>query len=514
MTHRAHAVLAAAAAASLLLPACSGRVPHDEVIRDRAADFDRLTSSRDFSVRKSPFLGTRSLPLSDENAPALMQQVTMKSRGSFSDIVEVLRRIAPVTVTVAADPDDAAAEKPGNPAPAGRDEPSLDDLLTGGDILPAGTSAFSISYDGPLRGLLDQIAAQTGWGWDFDRAANTVTLARMMARTFTISATPGAVAVDTRITNSTKQAEAASVSLSGQVGSTVSSRAADSQTAQTSTNRLSYDTWKEILENVRILLSPKGRATGSLSAGTVTVHDRPENIRKVSRYIAGVNESYSRQVALRVNVYSLETNRNSQAGIDVQTLFSRASGADVSVVAGALSLDAGSADTTSAAIVKGDLKGSSGVLKALGAWGKATQITSGGLVVRNNVPAPLQAIRKVGYLAGISSQTTDYGQTTTLTPGEVSTGFSMTILPHILDEYTAGTAKVQLPQTASRAFSQSATLHMGQTLVLAGYQQTGQDSASSAGLFRFSRTGDESRTLLIITIGVENAAPELAGGQP
>lgn len=115
MTHRAHAVLAAAAAASLLLPACSGRVPHDEeVIRDRAADFDRLTSSRDFSVRKSPFLGTRSLPLSDENAPALMQQVTMKSRGSFSDIVEVLRRIAPVTVTVAADPDDAAAEKPGS----------------------------------------------------------------------------------------------------------------------------------------------------------------------------------------------------------------------------------------------------------------------------------------------------------------------------------------------------------------------------------------------------------------
>lgn len=137
MTHRAHAVLAAAAAASLLLPACSGRVPHDEeVIRDRAADFDRLTSSRDFSVRKSPFLGTRSLPLSDENAPALMQQVTMKSRGSFSDIVEVLRRIAPVTVTVAADPDDAAAEKPGSPAPAGRDEPSLDDLLTGGDSPP------------------------------------------------------------------------------------------------------------------------------------------------------------------------------------------------------------------------------------------------------------------------------------------------------------------------------------------------------------------------------------------
>ena len=109
----------------------------------------------------------------------------------------------------------------------------------------------------------------------------------------------------------------------------------------------------------------------------------------------------------------------------------------------------------------------------------------------------------------------------------------MTILPHILDgrrvalscsvtlssleslrEYTAGKAKVQLPQTASRAFSQSATLHMGQTLVLAGYQQTGQDSASSAGLFRFSRSGDESRTLLIITIGVENAAPELAGGQP
>lgn len=528
MTRFVNALCGLTVMAGLVLPACSARVsPDEESVRAKAADFDRLTASRDFRVKKSPYLGTRSLPLSDENAPVLMQQVTMKSRGSFSDIVEVLRRIAPVTVTVAADPDDAGR------APAAKtpdsDGSELAALLGDADM-PVSASPCSINYDGPLRGLLDQIAAQTGWGWDFDRAANTVTLARMMVRTFTINATPGALTSDSRITNSTKQTDTGSVSLSGQVGSTVSSRNADSQTAQTSTSRLSYDTWKEILENVRILLSPKGKATGSLSAGTITVHDRPENVRKVSRYIAEVNERYARQVALRVNVYSLETNRSSEAGIDVQALFRKASGADVNVVAGALSLAAGSTDTTSAAIVKGDLKGSSGILKALGAWGKATQITSGGLVVRNNVPAPLQAIRKVGYLAGISSQTTDYGQTTTLTPGEVSTGFSMTILPHILDsrrvalscsvtlsaleslrEYTAGTARVQLPQTASRAFSQSATLQMGQTLVLAGYQQAGEGSSDSAGLFHFSRGGDASRTLLIITIEVENAAPELAG---
>ena len=102
----------------------------------------------------------------------------------------------------------------------------------------------------------------------------------------------------------------------------------------------------------------------------------------------------------------------------------------------------------------------------------------------------------------------------------------MTILPHILEgrrialactvhlsslealrEYRSGSAVVQLPQTSSRAFQQSATLQAGQTLVLAGFQQAGQDTDVSAGLLSASRSARYAKSILIITIEVEMAPP-------
>ncbi|MCR5258310.1 MAG: hypothetical protein K6E40_09155 [Desulfovibrio sp.] len=66
---------------------------------------------------------------------------------------------------------------------------------------------------------------------------------------------------------------------------------------------------------------------------------------------------------------------------------------------------------------------------------------------------------------------------------------------------------VQLPQTSSRAFQQSATLQAGQTLVLAGFQQAGQDTDVSAGLLSASRSARYAKSILIITIEVEMAPP-------
>ena len=91
----------------------------------------------------------------------------------------------------------------------------------------------------------------------------------------------------------------------------------------------------------------------------------------------------------------------------------------------------------------------------------------------SNQPVPIQAIQRTSYLAGSSSSQTDYGQTTELTPGEVTTGFTATIIPHILDrrrvvlqynlnlstldeltEFSTKDLSIQLPKTSTRAFSQ------------------------------------------------------------
>ena len=134
----------------------------------------------------------------------------------------------------------------------------------------------------------------------------------------------------------------------------------------------------------------------------------------MEKYIADINKRLSRQVALTVHVWALEVTDTNEAGIDMQVLFAND---DVSVVAGSLA-SLGSSSSASATIVNGKLKNSTGVLRALKAWGNATQVTSGGGLVLSNQPVPIQAIKRIAYLAGSSASQSDYGQTTEITPGK------------------------------------------------------------------------------------------------
>jgi type IVB pilus formation R64 PilN family outer membrane protein len=274
---------------------------------------------------------------------------------------------------------------------------------------------------------------------------------------------------------------------------------------------------------VKQLLSGKGKVNANQSAGTITVQDRPENIRRITAFIEETNERYSKQVSLRINVWSLEVNDDSEAGIDLQVLFAND---DLSVVAGTLA--PGGLNTATATVVTGKLRDSASVVKALKQWGNATQVTSGGVVAMNNQPAPIVNTTKHSYLASSAVQTTDYGQTTEVTPGEVTTGFSMTVMPHILDSrrvilqyslnlssldqmqtISTGGTEIQRPQVSTRAFSERVWMQMGQTLVLAGFAQSSQTDNKTFGLFNFGKKAGYKRALLVITIEVENASPEM-----
>ena len=74
-----------------------------------------------------------------------------------------------------------------------------------------------------------------------------------------------------------------------------------------------------------------------------------------------------------------------------------------------------------------------------------------------------------------------------------------------LTEFSTSDLTVQLPKTSTRAFSQRSTLQLGQTLVLAGFQDQAQRLANSLGLLNFGRGADYAKTLLVITIEVEAA---------
>ena len=500
----------------VILVGCSYKgAPTHEEVEAKGREFTTLSRSKAVEVVAEPYVGAKAVPIraGAQSAPELATHVTLRMRGTLPRIAAGISDLTPLTVQVGADPAPLTPAKTPTPgAPA--DLPDLLDVPSGG----LGT-VLTISYEGTLRGLLDHVSVASGYGWEYDAKAKTVVFTRLTVKTFTLLSAPGKQEYQGQITNKSKETSNTSIG-GGGVNQTVSTADTSSQTMQSNKTQYSYDVWVDTEKAVKALLSPEGSVVGNQATGTITVRDRAENVRQVAAYIADINQRLSRQVALTVNVWALEVSDDAEAGIDLQAIFAND---DVSIVAGSLS-SLGGPSTASATIVSGKLRNSTGVLKALKEWGNATQVTSGGGLVLSNQPVPIQSIKRIAYLAGSSSTQSEYGQTSEITPGEVTTGFAMTIIPHVLDrrrvllqysinlssldeltEFSTADLTVQLPRTSTRAFSQRSQMQMGQTLVLAGFQDQTQQLANSLGLLNFGRGRQYAKTLLVITIELEAA---------
>ena len=504
--------------ALLFLSGCAvkdGGAPTVQQVEAKRDQLTELSSSKTVSIAEHPYLGAKPIvrQTDGEDIPVLNSSVTLKQRGTLSEIAASLSTIAPLSAQVS----DTDADDP-QPTKQSSELPALDDL--GLPPLASMSGLIDVSYTGSLRGLLDTISSLSGYGWDYDAKTNRITFSAMQVRTYTIMAAPGVITYDSQVSNKSKERTSGSSISGSSINSTVSSGDTSSQTSQVHTSNIEMDIWKEIETAVKGLLSKRGTVSINQAAGTVTVRDSYTRLRDVTAYINSINARLSRQVAITVRVWALELTDASSAGLNLQALFENN---DVSVVAGSLG-DLGSASTAAVSVVKGKLKGSSGTIKALKEWGRATQLSSAGGLLMSNQPLPVQAIKRHAYLAGMTLATSEYNQTSEITPGEVTTGFAMTIIPHILPDrrvilqYTVTLSAldsmekidreqvyVQLPQVSTRSFAQRSKMKMGQTLVLAGFEQSSQNLGNSLGVLNTSRDADFSKTLLVVTIELESA---------
>lgn len=501
----------------VFLSGCAPRSgPTRQQVEQQGQHFQELTQSRTVAIVDEPYLGARLVTRQEVTPAALTTHVTLRRKGSLAELVAAVSDMVPLAARVSAEETKNDSIKKENNQSADADLIEL--LEVPGSGGPG--KIFSVSWDGTLKGLLDHLANLSGYGWDYDEKAGTVTFARMVARTFTVMSAPGTVEYSSEITNKSRD-NTGSLGGSPGVNQTVSAADTQGQTAQTSTTKWQYDVWDECISGIKILLSSQGSVAGNRVAGTITVRDTPERIRQVAAYMEDTNTHLSRQVALTVHVWALELTDESQAGLNLQALFQNS---DVSVVAGNLASFGGTA-SAAVSIVDGKLRDSSAAVQALRKWGRLTQLTSAGGVLMSNQQLPSLAIKRHAYLAGMSRTENDSGtDTSSVTPGEVTEGFSMTVIPHILDrrrvilqyninlsslddmlEISTDDITVQLPQVSTRSFAQRSTMKMGQTLVLAGFEQESRGGNDGLGILYGSRQRQYSKTLLIITIELESA---------
>ena len=494
-----------------------GGAPTVQQVETKRDQLIELSSSKTVAIAEHPYLGAKPIvrQTDDFDIPVLNSNVTLKQKGTLSEIVASLSTIAPLSAQVSdADADDPQPTKQGASSP---DLPVLDDL----GLPPLAMSGLiDVSYTGSLRGLLDTISSLSGYGWNYDARTNRITFSAMQVRIYTIMAAPGVITYDSQVSNKSKERTSGSSISGSSINSTVSSGDTSSQTSQVHQTKIEMDIWEEVEKTIKGLLSKRGTVSINQAAGTVTVRDNYTRLRDVTAYIDSINERLSRQVAITVRVWALELTDASSASLNLQALFENN---DVSVVAGSLG-DLGSASTAAVSVVKGKLKGSSGTIKALKERGRATQLSSAGGLLMSNQPLPVQAIKRHAYLAGMTLATSEYNQTSEITPGEVTTGFAMTIIPHILpdrrvilqytltlsaldsmEEIDREQVYVQLPKVSTRSFAQRSKMKMGQTLVLASFEQSTQNFGNSLGVLNTSRDADFSKTLLVVTIELESA---------
>lgn len=445
--------------------------------------------------------------------PAAFEEPVTLNRGDVAGIDDLARRLGRITglpVRVARDLEDyvnGRRSAAGGAAASARPtviNPNSNTLSFGDE-----PSGMQFSYHGSKRGLFDTVAARLGGYWRFDHGVVVLYLAE--TRSYFIPALPASSAA-----KDSSGGEAASSNGTNATG-------AKSSLEVTSTHSI----WGDIEKSIRAMLSPTGKVTTSPATGSIVVTDTPEVQDRVAGFIDEQKRFLSRQVALEVSVFNITLNDEGSFGLDVNlmTNYLARFGLSMQSTAGTATAASGSStmalsvlDTATGSAV--NWRGSSVLLSALQQQGSISNLRTANLVTLNNHSVPLRVGRNVAYLAQSSvSSVAQVGTSTALTPGTISEGYTLSVLPTLLEDervmlqltmnisqlrqlrsIVAGNTRVEAPETDEASSIQRAVIRNGETLMLAGFEADTKSNSQRSGLLSFGTSGGRGRTLLVLMV--------------
>ncbi len=387
----------------------------------------------------------------------------------------------------------------------------------------------SLHYTGSVKGALETVAAKTRYYYTIED--NVISWSSFETKMFDISFMPGFSSYMVgRGHNSTSGFGNAYLG-SGEVQSDVNDDQYSSLQAQLSV-------WDDLRTGIGKLVSSDGKFMISESTTTVTVRDHPDNVDAIGKYLGDLNNTLSQQVAIKVEVLDVRLNQSYNMGInwdaivstftDFQLLANLADATTLSPVA----LNGGTTSGVASFVIgKNDHQT---FINALDLQGKVHVVTNPQVVTMNNQMASIRITNDTSYVKSVSTtQTPDAGTTSSITPGTVTDGFTLYVLPKIqgdkvymqisstlsdldgitkADNAPTGTdvtssttyTAIQTPTLTQKMFNQRTMLQSGQTLIVAGYRRV-RDQTANAKFFEVSALGGKGaeseniETLVLIT---------------
>ena len=379
---------------------------------------------------------------------------------------------------------------------------SMDELRANNEVPD---EAFNLNYTGSLSGLLDYISHKYSIWWRHRKG--TVSFYKMETRVFTIYALP---------TESSMSA-----SLSGTPVST--SGSGGSSTTLTMNTNVTLSFWQNIENGIKQVMGSQGEMLVDSTSGSITVTAAPYVMQKIARYVQGINEKMSRQVAISVKVLQVALENSDQYGLNLAAAFESNKILATSVGAFAPTEQVG---LLTMKLIDGRWAKSEAIIQAISTQGRTSLVTSTSVTTLNNKVAPVQVTTQENYVSKTTIEKDNYSSGNGSTSVEMDTdtlnyGFTMEILPRILDNgrlillfsmtltdllslttfssdgsssgdkskkddddnEDTGDEKtvVQLPKMQTRGFVQEIAMRSGSTLVLTGFE-TVQNKTDTAGI--------------------------------
>ena len=468
-----------------------------------------------FTRQSIPFQSTQLLP-------AHIGQVTLRMPGrqNLPTIANLVERLTSIPVTVA--PDALMAQSqfaPGQDinAEAAPVAPRMSQAKTqeakqqavanavqkaGGPqqwVSPKETEpGLELNYQGSLAGLLDLVALHNDLQWMY--ASGKIHFYRVVTRNLLVKTLP---------------ANGTMPSVGGGAG-------AEGTTAG------ALDVLAGVEKTLRGMMSRHGRMQLDASLGSITVSDSFINVQAMERHLDSINRQLGRQVALTVEVLQITLSNENQSGIDWNFVTNTAK-------LGTLSFNSPPAlpsSSGSIGLVKSGDSENFLLLRALEKFGRVSTSYSSVITTMNRQAVPLGSVSTQSYLKqstpSITTSATGLavvGQAG-LTPGEIVTGFTLNLLPIVLDsnhvlmqasinlsslkelktyESGEGTSKqsIQQPNISTFTTQQKMMVKSGDTIVLSGFENETTESRQS-DLVRKTVPGtkdsNRNKTTLVVLI--------------